>query len=262
MEVQPAMSKSPLNLSKLLKIGLLSILLIGPAAELSANHGGAEIGTKTLQAGQGPAVVRHSNVKVHYTGWLSDGTKFDSSLDRGEPFTFTLGTGSVIPGWDIGVEGMKVGEKRELVIPPELAYGANGAGGVIPPNATLRFEVELLAAEPPKYENIDNKELEAMLARGVKIVDIRRPEEWRETGIVKGSEQITAFDETGRFLRSFPAAFEKLAQPDDEIILICRTGNRTSVLAQMLTEQAGYKRVYNVKDGILSWIEEKRPVSR
>jgi FKBP-type peptidyl-prolyl cis-trans isomerase len=94
--------------------------------------------------GTGATAVAGKPVKVHYTGWLTDGKKFDSSVDRGQPFGFTLGAGQVIKGWDEGVAGMKVGGKRQLRIPPELGYGSRGAGSVIPPNATLIFDVELL----------------------------------------------------------------------------------------------------------------------
>ncbi|PIQ10338.1 MAG: peptidylprolyl isomerase [Hydrogenophilales bacterium CG18_big_fil_WC_8_21_14_2_50_58_12] len=97
-----------------------------------------------LNAGEGEAAQAGQQVSVHYTGWLTDGAKFDSSKDRNEPFDFPLGAGHVIRGWDEGVQGMKVGGVRKLTIPPQMGYGARGAGGVIPPNATLVFEVELL----------------------------------------------------------------------------------------------------------------------
>jgi FKBP-type peptidyl-prolyl cis-trans isomerase len=97
--------------------------------------------------GSGAEAKAGDMVTVNYTGTLTDGTKFDSSLDRGEPFTFLLGAGQVIQGWDFGVAGMRVGGKRRLVIPPELGYGSAGAGNVIPPNATLIFEVELLGVQ-------------------------------------------------------------------------------------------------------------------
>jgi FKBP-type peptidyl-prolyl cis-trans isomerase FkpA len=105
----------------------------------------SELIIEDITVGNGDEAVTGKVVIVHYTGWLTNGAKFDSSKDRNDPFQFPLGAGHVIRGWDQGVAGMKVGGKRKLTIPPELGYGARGAGGVIPPNATLVFEVELLA---------------------------------------------------------------------------------------------------------------------
>ena len=100
-----------------------------------------------LVEGDGDSPASGKSVSVHYTGWLTDGTQFDSSVDRGSPFSFTIGKGQVIKGWDQGVMTMKVGGKRKLTIPPNLAYGDDGAGGIIPPGATLVFEVELLGVK-------------------------------------------------------------------------------------------------------------------
>ena len=112
------------------------------AEETTTTASGLQI--KVLTVGTGEAASAGKIAVVHYTGWLLDGTKFDSSVDRGTPFEFPLGAGRVIKGWDEGVLTMSVGGKVELIIPPDLAYGASGAGGAIPANATLKFEVELL----------------------------------------------------------------------------------------------------------------------
>ncbi len=108
---------------------------------------GSELKKEDLMVGNGAEAIAGKTVSVHYTGWLTDGKKFDSSKDRGQPFEFKIGSGQVIQGWDQGIAGMKVGGKRKLIIPPQLGYGDHGAGGVIPPQSTLIFEVELLAVQ-------------------------------------------------------------------------------------------------------------------
>jgi peptidylprolyl isomerase len=127
---------------------LIAMTLDASAQTLTSMPSGLKY--KDEVVGTGPEPKAGQSVSVHYTGWLDQngqkGKKFDSSRDRGQPFSFTLGAGQVIAGWDQGVATMKTGGKRTLVIPPELGYGARGAGGVIPPNATLIFDVELLGA--------------------------------------------------------------------------------------------------------------------
>ena len=136
---------------------LFALLALSACADRGPPPGGsvAELQRIDEKTGTGAIATSGSDVTVHYTGWLYDekakdlrGEKFDSSVDRGEPFTFLLGGGQVIRGWDDGVAGMRVGGKRRLLIPSYLGYGSDGAGGVIPPNASLVFEVELLAVKP------------------------------------------------------------------------------------------------------------------
>lgn len=240
---------------------LLALCLMLFVSNSFAAHGGeASVVIEEIEQGGGPQASRYSIVDVHYTGKLEDGTVFDSSKARGAPIQFTLGAGQVIPGWDQGIEGMKPGSRRVLKIPPELAYGKKGAGNTIPPNATLIFDVELVAVKPPPFNSISNAELESKVQSGIKLIDIRRLDEWTQTGIVEGSIQSTAFDSQGRFLQSFLQVLEKTVKPDEEFALICRTGNRTAALSNWLATEGNYKKVLNVKDGIVSWIEENRPV--
>jgi peptidylprolyl isomerase len=117
------------------------------SAEATVTASGLQI--IDIEVGSGEEASAGQTVVVHYTGWLADGTKFDSSVDRGQPFSFSLGAGQVIPGWDEGVVGMKVGGERRLIIPPDLAYGAQGRPPVIPANAELTFDVELLSIQQP-----------------------------------------------------------------------------------------------------------------
>ena len=145
-------------MSKIKKISFLTLILLfvlimsgcGDSDQtnenLNTNQSTMELKKELLQEGTGEQVVKSGDqISVHYTGTLVDGTKFDSSVDRGVPFDLTIGIGRVIPGWDQGIVGMKVGEKVKLTIPPELAYGDQSVGDVIQPNSTLIFEVELIS---------------------------------------------------------------------------------------------------------------------
>ena len=213
------------------------------------------------QNGSGDSAETGMSVSVHYTGKLEDGTVFDSSIPRGQPFTFTLGAGQVIKGWDLGVEGMKLGEKRSLVIPPHLGYGIRGAGATIPPNATLVFDIELLEVTMPitLRDLSPNDFIDAQENGGI-VIDIRRDEEWKETGILQGSNTITAFTKDGNIHPDFPKKFFDLINDIDvPILLYCRTGNRTGILGQALIDQVGQTNVSHLSEGIVGWKKQGYP---
>ena len=202
-------------------------------------------------------------VAVHYQGRLDDGTVFDDSHKRGEPISFTLGRGQVIKGWDQGIEGMAVGEKKTLTIPPELGYGAQGAGDVIPPNATLTFDVELVSAmTPATLGEYDVTAFKAAQAKGAIIIDIRNENEWEQTGIIDGAEAITAFVPSGGVHPDFINKFKALAPNlDAELVIYCHTGGRSSVLGNALIEQLGYTNVSHLSGGITAWSQAGEPTS-
>jgi len=235
---------------------LIALMMVSPMTAQSD-----ELGIEILTAGQGEVAKVGQRVTVHYVGRLEDGTMFDSSVERGQPFEFTLGRGQVIKGWELGVEGMAIGEKRQLTIPSELGYGARGAGDKIPPNATLVFEVELLAlAEAVSLGQAKPEDLKAAMAEGVVVIDIRREDEWRETGVIEGAQTITAFTETGQLHPEFQQRFFNLIQsPDTPIMLYCRTGNRTSSLGNALIDQLGFSKVSHLTDGIVGWTKDGEP---
>jgi len=137
-------------MKKIMTILICALAIVGLSAKGKKSKAGG-LQYETIKEGNGPVAVSGKRVQVHYTGWLNangqKGQKFDSSVDRKQPFVFQLGAGMVIRGWDEGVEGMKTGEKRTLYIPSALGYGTRGAGGAIPPNADLIFDVELLGVE-------------------------------------------------------------------------------------------------------------------
>ena len=213
---------------------------------------------ETVREGHGALASTGNRVKVHYTGMLADGDVFDASRPRGKSFSFEIGAGQVIPGWERGVSGMKVGEVRKLTIPPELGYGAWGAGDSIPPNATLIFEIELLDVSKPITLREANPEmLKQAQMDGTIIIDIRREDEWIDTGIIEGAYTITAFGESGKIHPEFKEKFLNIAPSQKTpIMLYCYIGGRTTKIGNALINQLGYTSVSHLTDGIAGWIAD------
>ena len=207
--------------------------------------------------GKGEKIINHSKVQVHYIGKLENGTNFDSSYDRAEPLSFQIGIRQVIEGWEKGLLGMQIGGKRTLIIPPELAYGKRGAGDLIPPNATLIFNVEIIDVKPPGYKIIKSNEIENFLKnRNFIFVDIRTKKQREKTGILKGSIAMTAFDINGNFVPKFMKTFQDAIDLDDSIVFISDEGDISSILANGFTEQLGFKNMYSLEGGIQKIINE------
>tara|TARA_B100000427_G_C15518112_1_gene599119 strand:+ start:793 stop:1527 length:735 start_codon:yes stop_codon:yes gene_type:complete len=212
--------------------------------------------------GTGIKIDNHYKIKVHYSGSLLDGKEFDSSFKRNKPFEFQIGLRQVIPGWELGIIGMKVGGKRKIKIPPLLAYGSKGAGNVIPPNATLIFDIEIITAEPPGYNIIKSRELVKKQKKGFLVIDIRTEAERKTTGIIKDSIEMTAFDINGNFQKDFFDNYKKIANNNDHVIFVSNKGDISSILANGFVEKLGALHMYSLQGGIDNWINEGRYLSK
>ena len=238
-----------------LRVQTFFIIALSITLAMFATNLKADLKTETIIQGSGSKAELGMRVQVHYTGKLDDGTVFDSSVPRGEPFVFTLGQRQVIQGWEEGILGMLVGETRILTIPPALAYGSSGAGDIIPPNATLIFDVQLLATSwPPSLKELTTEQLLDAQKSGSVIIDIRSSNEWVETGIIAGAETVTAFSADGKLHSDYRKKFFSLIKSKDTpIVLYCRSGNRSKRLGNVLVNQGNYTNVSHLSKGIIGW---------
>ena len=209
--------------------------------------------------GNGPEIKFHYKIKVNYRGFFEDNTEFDSSYKRNKPLEFQIGLRQVIPGWEIGLMGMKVGGKRILKIPPSLAYGEKGVGDLIPPNSTLIFEIEILNIKPPGYKEIDIENF-ILFQKNLVVIDIRTQGHRDETGIIDGSHQVTAFDILGNLNPDFIKRFYSIVMKDEHVIFISDKGKISAILANGFVENLGINNVYSLKGGIQEWVAKYNKV--
>ena len=218
----------------------------------------ADLKIETVTKGNGAIASTGKRVSVHYKGMLTDGHVFDASRPEDKPFSFEIGAGQVISGWEQGVSGMKVGEVRKLTIPPELGYGDRGIGDAIPPNAMLVFEIELLDVNEPITLGQANPEMfKQAQMDGTIIIDIRREDEWIDIGIIEGAYTITAFGKSGKIHPEFKEKFFNIAPSQKTpIMLYCHIGGRTTTIGNALINQLGYTNVSHLTDGIAGWLAD------
>ena len=218
----------------------------------------ADLKIETVTEGNGAIASTGKRVSVRYKRMLSNGDVFDASGPHDKPFSFEIGKGQVISGWEQGVLGMRVGGLRKLTIPPELGYGAQGIDNAIPPNATLIFEIELLDVNEPINLGQANPEIfKQAQMDGAIIIDIRREDEWKETGIIDGAITITAFLESGNIHPEFQKKFFGIIPSEKTpIMLYCHVGGRTASLGNALINQLGYSNVSHLTDGIVGWLAD------
>ena len=234
-------------------IYILSIILI-----VSPNLFSNEIEILSDIPGKGLKIKNHFKVHVNYRGTLEDGTEFDSSFNRNQPFVFQIGLNQVILGWEKGLMGMNVGGKRTIKIPPELGYGSKGAGELIPPNSTLIFEVEIIDAFKPGYINLFSEDLISKKIKDLILIDIRTEKDRKNTGIIEGSLEITAFDLQGNFNANFIKVYQSFTKKNDHVVFISNKGEISAILANGFIEQLGSMNKYTLVGGIQNWLEEGR----
>ena len=212
--------------------------------------------------GLGDKIKNHYKVSVHYVGTLEDGTEFDNSYKRNQPFEFQIGIRKIIPGWEIALMGMQVGGKKKFKVPPSLAYGSSGAGDLIPPNSSLTFDVEIINIKPPGYIVINSEQLLSLqkekifllMEKKLILIDIRTKKEWQFTGVIEGSYEISAFDSKGNLNSNFLKMYKKNVKENDHVVFISDKGEVSSILANGFIENLGMKNIYSLKGGIQEWI--------
>ncbi len=219
--------------------------------------------------GLGDKIKKHYKIKVHYVGALEEGTEFDNSYKRKQPFVFQIGLRQVIPGWEIALLGMQVGGKKKFKVPPSLAYGDSGVGDLIPPNSSLIFDVEIIDIKPPGYTEINSEQLISLkkeklfylINKNLILIDIRTMKEWQLTGVIEGSYKISAFDSKNNLNSNFLKMYKKNVKENDYVVFISDKGEVSSILANGFIENLGMKNIYSLKGGIQEWIKDGNKIS-